>query len=237
MQLSYQDGGAKVNFTMVYRDRRSIGIRIEPPGTVTVYVPRDTRPEAVIAMVRMKAAWIRRKLRLMTEAAPWCAEKRCVDGEIYLLLGEEYPLRVLVDERYVIPQVRPVGGYLAVITSAADREFIYTALRRWYLAEAEAMLRNRVGRYRDFLPVSPTAVKVKEQRRRWGSCAADKTLRFNWRLIMAPLAVIDYVVVHELCHLQERNHGKGFWALVESILPDYRKHRKWLRDNGLKLSF
>jgi len=237
MQLSFRDGGSEVNFTLVYRDRRSIGIRVEPPGVITVFAPRGTPPDFVAAQVRLKAVWLRRQLRLMAEAAPWCAEKQCVDGEMFWLLGETYPLRVITDERYAEPEVRPVGGYLAVLTPAADRELIHAVLRRWYQAEAGVVLKGRVERYRRFLPVAPVAVKVKEQRRQWGSCSADKILRFNWRLVMAPLPVVDYVVVHELCHLMERNHGKAFWAWVEAIMPDWREQRKWLRNNGLKLSF
>ncbi|MGI5839555.1 MAG: M48 family metallopeptidase [bacterium] len=224
-------------YNLIYRKRRSIGIRVEPPGEVTVFAPQGISPEAVTAKVRSKAGWIRRQLQIMGDAAAWCGEKKCVDGEKYLLLGEVFSLRVVEDERYKTPAVRTAGGQLAVMTARADRSSVYGTLHRWYLREADKILRERAEKYQSLLPVRPAAVIVKDQRRRWGSCAADGTLRFNWRLIMAPQSVIDYVVVHELCHLVEKKHGKAFWELVGSIMPEYREHRRWLRENGLKLSF
>ena len=97
------------------------------------------------------------------------------------------------------------------------------------------MLTERVEFFAHAQGFKVKKIRISSARTRWGSCSAKGTLSFTWRLVMAPPDVIDYVVVHELCHLKELNHSKAFWAQVEAILPDYKTRRKWLKDNGAKL--
>ena len=111
------------------------------------------------------------------------------------------------------------------------------AMEKWYRKKADRIINDRVGIYIEKIGKKPQNVTVKEQKRRWGSCTAKGKLYFNWRIIMAPPGIIDYVVVHEMCHLAYLNHSKIFWQKVGSIFPDYKKRRKWLKDNGLKLDF
>jgi len=110
------------------------------------------------------------------------------------------------------------------------------AMEKWYRKKADRIINDRVGLYIEKIGKRPQVVKVKEQKRRWGSCTAKSKLYFNWRIIMAPGGIIDYVVVHEMSHLVHANHSKKFWQKVESVLPDYKKRRKWLKDNGIKLN-
>lgn len=105
----------------------------------------------------------------------------------------------------------------------------------WLRTHAADVVAARVQAYLPRLQVQPRTVRVREQKRRWGSCSAGGALNFNWRLILAPAEVLDYVVVHELCHLKELNHSPRFWAQVAGILPEYREPRAWLRNNSLLL--
>jgi len=114
----------------------------------------------------------------------------------------------------------------------ARRAALERAVTRWYQARATERLTARVNRWAAIAGYAPTATLVRSQRQRWGSCGADGTLRFNWRIIMAPPALIDYVVVHELVHLRTRNHSAEFWAGVRDLLPDYRLRRALLREVG-----
>ena len=111
-------------------------------------------------------------------------------------------------------------------------ESVFTA---WYRTQARMVLTERVKFFARKYGFKVGKIRISSARTRWGSCSAKETLSFTWRLVMAPLDVIDYVVVHELCHLRELNHSKAFWARVEKILPDYKKRRRWLKDNGSKL--
>ncbi|MCM1189561.1 MAG: M48 family metallopeptidase [bacterium] len=110
------------------------------------------------------------------------------------------------------------------------------ALEKRYRSAARNVFESRVAYYHAFTGGSYTSLSVRDQKTRWGSCSSRGTLSFNYRLIFAPREVLDYVVVHELCHLTHMNHSKDFWRMVESVLPDYRVRRKWLRDHGHELT-
>ena len=102
----------------------------------------------------------------------------------------------------------------------------------WYKGQARTVLTERVAYFARNHKFKPLKLRISSARTRWGSCSAKGTLSFTWRIVMAPVEVIDYVVVHELCHLNELNHSRAFWMQVETILPDYKQKRKWLKDNG-----
>lgn len=104
-----------------------------------------------------------------------------------------------------------------------------------YRHAAKEYITKRADYFADQLGVTYNTITIRDQKTRWGSCSSKGNLSFNWRLILAPPKVLDYVVVHELCHRREMNHSPRFWALVESVMPDYKQHRKWLKDNGDKL--
>lgn len=119
----------------------------------------------------------------------------------------------------------------------AQRDKCYTpeqrsALEKRYREAAKEYVPKRAAYYAAFLGVSYDRIRIAGQKTRWGSCSSNKTLSFNWKLMLAPPKVLDYVVVHEVCHLGEMNHSPRFWALVESLMPDYKQQRKWLKDNG-----
>ena len=105
-----------------------------------------------------------------------------------------------------------------------------------YRQAAKEYIPKRVAYYAQLLDVTYATISIRDQKTRWGSCSSKGNLYFSWRLILAPPKVLDYVVVHELCHRKEMNHSPRFWALVESMIPDYKTHRKWLKENGEKLT-
>jgi len=103
---------------------------------------------------------------------------------------------------------------------------------RWYREHARTILENRVNRYKDRFAAQPTDLKVLDLKYRWGSCSQDGTLNFHWKTILAPMTVVDYIVVHEMAHLIEHNHTPEFWDLVGMVLSDYEKRKGWLERNG-----
>lgn len=105
-------------------------------------------------------------------------------------------------------------------------------LEKWYREEAREYLYNRTAYYGKILGEYPENIRIKEQKTCWGSCSSKRNLNFNWKLLMAPLEILDYVVVHELCHLKYMNHSRDFWNCVGEILPDYAVRRQWLKENG-----
>lgn len=121
------------------------------------------------------------------------------------------------------------------ILSPADRKRL-EVLERRYRNMARELFTNRVAYYHKFTGGNYTSITIRDQKSRWGSCSSRGTLSFNYRLIFAPAGVLDYVVVHELCHLTHMNHSKDFWNMVESIMPTYKQYKNWLKEHGHELT-
>lgn len=115
------------------------------------------------------------------------------------------------------------------------KDIINNSIERFYKAKAYGVLKERTEYYGSKIGYLPNKITVKSQRTLWGSCSSKKNINYNYRLIMAPINIIDYIVVHELCHLSHMNHSKDFWNMVEGIIGDYKERRNWLKENGSKL--
>ena len=143
---------------------------------------------------------------------------------------------LLIDKRIWI-----ITKYLEVLEKQKNRpvsnltDVQRTALEQRYIAAAKEYFPKRVDYFSQFTGGSYNRITIRDQKTRWGSCSAKGTLSFNWRLMLAPPAILDYVVVHELCHLTYLDHSSAFWKKVESVYPDYRTARKWLKDHGHEL--
>jgi predicted metal-dependent hydrolase len=205
--------------------RRSIAIIIDREGKLIVRAPLQATEKQIRDFVEQKSAWIQSKQALAAARSPAPA-KKYVNGETFLFLGKAYPLAFV--RRSPQPLVLNESFSLSM-TFAAQAETIFT---RWYQAQARRVLAERADWYARRMGVTYTKIRISSAETRWGSCSSRGTLSFTWRLVMAPLPVIDYVVVHELAHLVERNHGTKFWAQVQLILPDYRLQSQWLKSNG-----
>lgn len=212
---------------LVRSRRKTLSLIVESDGTLTVRAPLRMKEADIRRFIEAKADWIKQKqARAQEEALP---SHQYVDGETFLYLGREIPLRI-------IPNGRPalVMDRVFKLTRSA-RPQAESCFEAWYKKQARAVLSERVEYFAKLHGFRVGKIRISSARTRWGSCSSKETLSFTWRLVMAPLEVIDYVVVHELCHLNEMNHSRTFWARVEAILLDYKACRKWLKDNGAKL--
>ena len=211
-----------------------MAITVDAEGAVLVAAPNHVSSAAVATFVQARTSWIE-KQRKARRARP--VPKRFVDGESSFFLGREYVLRIHAGtNRHT--EVRLEGRALEISvpqghgTSEARAAAVVSALKAWYRFEAERVIANRILHYQQRVGVQPMALRISNAKRQWGSCVPGGTIRISWRLIMAPLPLIDYVIVHELCHLRHPNHGRPFWRLVGSILPDYESLRGHLRRDG-----
>ena len=121
---------------------------------------------------------------------------------------------------------------LVVSMPEAKPDWVRNALVRWYKLQAQVHMEQRVSYYAPLVGAWPKSIEIKTYRARWGSCNSSGQVQFNWKLMMAPSAVVDSVVVHELCHLLHMHHGPEFWAQVKRVLPSYQDARQWLKDEG-----
>jgi predicted metal-dependent hydrolase len=209
--------------------RKTIALIIERDGTLTVRAPMRATYAMIEVFIQQKADWIMRTREKLNTIEPIPA-RRYIDGEAFLFLGSSFDLELVKSQR---PSLKFDNGF-TLSQNARQKGGQYFI--KWYKERAYEIISERVQEYAQRYNFIPKKVKISSARTRWGSCSADGTLNFTWRLVMAPLDVIDYVVVHELSHLRVKNHSSKFWKVVESISPEYKKHRKWLRENGEKLS-
>jgi predicted metal-dependent hydrolase len=188
----------------------------------------------ISAFVEHNRAWIDAKLGAVQRVlAAHPGSGRLIDGRAILYRGRPARLRVRAGAR---PQVHE-GSELEVTVSAAltgaDQEAaVERVLRRWLAWSAQNDALAYVQRHGRPHGLAPTGIRIKQHKHLWGSCTAQGVVNFNWRLILAPPAVFEYVVVHELCHLRQPHHQAGFWRLVGQILPGFEDQRRWLRTNG-----
>jgi len=209
---------------LVRSRRKTLALIVEVDGTLTVRAPQRMKEADIRRFIDEKEDWIQRKQARAREEAR--VPRQYLEGEMFWYLGREIPLRIILDEK---PALVLDGTFKLTESAQPEAEAVFTA---WYRKQARKVLKERVEFYGSRNEFKVGKIRISSARTRWGSCSSKETLSFTWRLVMAPLEVIDYVVVHELCHLKEMNHSKAFWAQVESILPDYKRRRKWLKTNG-----
>ena len=215
---------------IIRSNRRSFGLEIKPDGRLIVRAPnRATRAE-VQAVVARKAAWIAKTQAKLAKKYPELKPKAFVPGEHFYYLGEQYALKLISRQR---PPLDLDGAFLL---SQAKQDHAKEIFTEWYREETRKITEDLIDRYTRQYGFQVNQVRITSAMTRWGSCSGKNNLNFTYRLSMAPLEVIEYVVVHELAHLKVRDHSQAFWTAVAEILPDYDKHRKWLKIHGPRLT-
>ncbi|MBI5670562.1 MAG: M48 family metallopeptidase [Chloroflexi bacterium] len=227
-------GGQQVSYTVRESPRaRTLRLKISPRAGLEVILPAGATGRDVEAILLSRAAWILK--HLPAEAPP---ERRLVSGEKLPYLGRDRVLDIGVKPRGKTIGVMLDGDSLRVRLPAgtpATPETIRAALEGWYRAQAKAYLLPRTAELARQHGFRYGKITIKGQSTRWGSCSSQRNLNFNWRLMFAPPAAMDYVIIHELCHLQELNHSRRFWSLVARLCPDYKHWVKWFKANGDRL--
>lgn len=235
MQQSFQYGTKTITFNVSYKPRKTMEISVEPPDTVNVVAPMDATEEVVLKKVKNKASWIVQKLYAMKDMAYIPIKREIVNGEAFMYLGRNYSLQIQITPDATGTTVELIKGKFIVNTSIYDEQSIHSAMEEWYKQKALEKVRERVKLYENKFHKKPACIRVKDQQKRWASCTSKNELLFNWKCVMAPSPVLDYIVVHEMCHMFEKNHSQKFWDLVASVLPDYERRKDWLKNNGIKM--
>ena len=234
-------GRTKIDYLIQRTSRRkTIAITVNPDKSVTVAVPKGTRRTLVAKKVHQKAEWIvRQQERLRRNGRQ--SRKAFVSGESFCYLGRQYQLKILRRStapsnpqatmfrgRFVVPVARRWGA-------KRRRSAVQAALVTWYREHADVQICSAVDRYSARLGVAALGIEVREMKTRWGSSGMDGRLRFNWRIVMAPKRLLEYVVAHELCHIRYHDHSREFWRLLSRVMPDYERRRQELERLGPSL--
>ncbi|MFH1564046.1 MAG: SprT family zinc-dependent metalloprotease [Nitrospirota bacterium] len=203
--------------------------------------PKTTSLGFIEKLLLKKRLWIHNKQNLVKERYAQTQPKKFVHGEEFLYLGNTYRLYIVAENAVPLPG-KPVPGEPVLFDEGFRLSKAYLSEARklfsdWYRKQAYQKIKERVDWYAHLFGLKYNKFGITNAQKRWGSCNAKNNLHFSLRLIMAPLSVIDYVVIHELAHIKEKNHSKRFWDRVRTMIPDYQESKRWLRENGHLLIF
>ena len=227
VQLSF--GKMRIPVTVFFEERKRLSITVTPGKTVIARAPIGRSTEDVLHHLRKRTAWIVRQLDYFDQFHPLPAERRYVSGETHYYLGRQYRLRVRQGQK---PQVKLVGRFFLMdIPGPPDSGRAKQLMLGWYTKHAGVLLQRRIDIYMErFLRLGGRVpeTRFRRMKKRWGSCSAGGVILLNTELVKAPIHCIDYVIIHELCHLVHPHHDRGFYRLLRRILPDWEKRKERL---------
>ncbi|OZM56916.1 zinc protease [Lottiidibacillus patelloidae] len=228
--------GKTLQYEIKYKQRQSIRMTIDHHGYVEVHAPKGTSNDKIIQLLEGNWDVIQQKIAETKARMSGPQEKTYEDGESFLFLGKSYRIKISVDEKIEQDLVQFNEDQLFIIVKKIDDDRIKQALKRFYYKQCKKIVEKRIKYFQSHFKVKPRSVSISDSKTTWGTCDAKLQLTFNWRLAMAPQHVIDYVVVHEMCHMLHLNHDRSFWRLVGKIMPDYKEQEKWLANSNWKMT-
>jgi predicted metal-dependent hydrolase len=229
----------QVQYTIIRKaGKRGATLTVQPDNKVLVSVPKFYSDSMIQEILRVQAGWIAKKTAAQQIIRKKFPVKRYASGDIYHFLGKECRLNLQFGERRQIEKKEEeLTVSLPENLPTEGDDSLPEMIQAWYESQAQTILQERVRYYEEKMALKGGALQIKTLRSFWGSCSRDGSLNFNSRIIMAPLEIVDYVVVHELSHLVHRNHSYRFWNLVSTVLPNYGERRRWLTKHGNFLTF
>ena len=216
-------------------ERKTTDIVIERNGIVTVHPPIGFSPEKVDTIVDSKRMWIYKNLAQWRDLNATAVVREWVNGESFLYLGRSYRLSLVAGQK---ADSKLKEGRFCLKRSLIDQGgemAAKKAFESFYCIKGENRLSKRIGFFAPKVGMKPSGLKVKDLGFRWASCTKSDLMQFHWKCMMAPPKIIDYMVVHELCHIHHRNHTDLFWNEVDKVMPDYRERKLWLKKYGAGL--
>jgi len=229
----------RLEYRLRRSNRKSMGISIERDGTIMVMAPHQAELIDIEKFVSEKRIWIYQKLAKKKALNRKKPMREFVNGQGFLYLGKSYRLK-LIDDAGIKPgkswkttPLRLWHGYfeLAETEKAKARNHFIS----WYRKQIKKQLKERIPRYDKRIGVTVKDVRILDLGHRWASCGRNGSINFNWRSVMAPVWVFDYILVHEMVHMIERGHSDRFWSMVSRVIPDYEEYARWLNENGADL--
>lgn len=219
--------------------RRSVQIRVSDPEHLEIAAPTGFPEIKIRKLVESKQGWILKQVQRLVNIAANPANASLTHGATVLFKGAPHSLLLLADGHgtpHVTYSNCAIAVHLSELVSQDSHPDVCRSLKKWYVAQSYDSLLARTRHWATQIGVNPCRISLRDQKTRWGSCSSKGSVIYNWRIIMAPPEVLDYLVVHELCHMLHPNHSQAFWREVAAYIPDYGIHRRWLRQNGSLLN-
>ena len=217
----------------------SVTMRVKPDGVVYVTAPRLMPQFVLNQILHTREEWFKKQIARYAQQKK--ESKQYKSGEHILYFGKEYPMKLHVSFNHLVTKIEFIDSIFHVFVHAGhpeakQKELIQKTFKRWFMSEGKAYLIQRANYFASLIRMEYKSLTLKTVSSIWGSCSRDQKLTFNWKLILTPPEIIDYVVAHEISHLKHKHHQKSFWDQVELFDPDHRKHRAWLRKNSSNIT-
>lgn len=227
-RVDFGESEGSLEYQLRRSDRKTLGIAIEPGGRVVATAPADASLERIEAALRRRRRWIRDQLRHLAQLPPPPQPREWVAGETHRYLGRQYRLKLLSGSQR---EVKLVGRHFRVVLpDPGDQDAVRRLMERWYLDHARTTFQRRLEGLLRETPVlrlrEPPPLLVRWLKKRWGSCSPEGRILMNVEAVKLPIGGIDYLLMHELCHLRVPNHGPDFWRLLGRCMPDWERWRK-----------
>lgn len=216
MKIEFDD--FVIEYDVKYSKGQKTILTMDSNGFVSIKVPKNTSQEKIMDFIKQNSEAIRQGRENISKEKDRFKSKTYGSEGKFLHLGKEFFLYDLID------------------TKGLNEDELKENLKKFYISSCKKIINQRVKIYQDQLRVKAKSIQVDESKTKWGACTSKKQITFNYRLAMAPLECIDYVVVHELCHLLHMNHERSFWRKVGSVLPDYKKRQEYLKRYGVTMT-
>lgn len=213
-------------YQIKYSNRKTLNISVERDRSIIVRAPHHLTPEKIEEIVQSKRHWIKEKLNHAQKYPLVLESKEFVSGETLMYLGRNYQL-LIIDE-----EIEGIEFDQRFKISKSNQSKANELFKKWYLKQALKKIEPLAKKYAKSLGVEYNEFKTSEMKYRWGSCTPANNIIFNWRIIKAPMYVLEYLVAHELVHLIENNHTPRFWNILSIQVPNYEKAKNWLKKNG-----
>lgn len=227
-------GEQVIEYALSTSRRKTLGISVQPDLTVEVTAPQDADLATIEAAIRGRAPWILRQQQDFAQYLPHTPPRQYISGESHRYLGKQYRLKVveISQDEPEIEWVKLTRGYLWVrVVNKEDRAHVAELVEGWYRKQAKRVFGQRLDACYprvEPLGIPWPALQIRKMENRWGSCTTKGTILLNLQLMQTPKECIDYIILHELCHLKEHNHGPSFYALLSKVLPDWERRRERL---------
>lgn len=243
-KISFNYEGRELAVDIIYRKRKNISLKVSPKENIQIIAPHKVSSDLLKKVLQDNSKWILSKLNKFKYFDDTIIKRDYEDDEIYYYMGKQYKLKILKDmnlqnknnKNYNYIELK--GDNIEIRTNNWEKDHLKESLKKWYKLRSEEIIMDRIDYLRsksdDFRKIEPNLVKVKEQKKIWGSCNTSKNIYINSKISMLPLDAIDYIIAHEFCHIIYMNHSKDFYKLVQNIIPNYKEIVLWLKENNYK---
>lgn len=262
--INFDYKNKKLPVEVICRKRKTVSIKVIPKEKIEMIVPNKISKDTIENILIKNSKWILSKLEKFKNYEDFFMKRDYIDGEVYYFLGEPYYLKIIKDknmdnsideninkknkdsniQRKDIKNKKSYNfielkkNNIEIRTNNWEKDYLKESLKKWYKLQSESIVMDRIDFLRkkseDFRKIKPNVVKIKEQKKIWGSCNASKTIYINSKISMLCIDAIDYIIVHEFCHILHMNHSKDFYKEIQKIIPNYKEITIWLKKNNYK---